>query len=692
MAVVLDKANVVLVDKDGNRATVTSLTDNDLNKLSVGLSDVSDLKTRVKAVEDNGYVSYNSVQTLDESQRSQAQTNMDAPGLSANNTFTGNMTVEANVKADSMTLNTRSDYAKLSASTNDHGIKLLGGSSATTGASIDLRGSTDTDAPNTFTVSAANGVALAGSKDGSLTWNSENVVRKVNNLPADASGNVLLGTEKSTFNKVVYDTGYFSITTNKAYSFDLTGSDLANVSKENVNIRLIAKVTTAHGGYKVGDIAQLTPSIDTAPVDWEVIDVCSYISGNTLYIYSGSSDGFSIHNGTDYLRKPNVQIKAVLTAFIPDDGSILLIAEDQTNTSKLIGLTDGTLTWKDKNIVRSVNNVTADANGNVTISSLIPNQIIQSPVPLTDANLHLLDGALLSGNGAYADYVTMMAELYNADSTATCWTTESAWQTSVSTYGECGKFVYDSVNNTLRLPKLTSFVQATSSASELGSLVEAGLPNIDGSAQWMYMGYSEGSGIYKGAFRYDPNTSPLPGETAAPNASSAGYPITFDASKSNSIYGNSTTVQPQAIKYYFYIVIGTISKADIQVNIDNVMSDLTLKADKDFSNVTAPVQAFKDMSVSWGMPDYTAEVSLGEPSTYQTLPCDCFVTYSSSSGGGAASNGFYYANEDESLIKGFRQALTYDRKGLGLFIPKGWKVKAFASGSKIYYYPLKGVN
>lgn len=623
MAVVLDKANVVLVDKDGNRATVTSLTDNDLNKLSVGLSDVSDLKTRVKAVEDNGYVSYNSVQTLNESQRTQAQANMDAPGLSVNNTFTGNMTVEANVKADSMTLNTSSDYAKLSASTNDHGIKLLGGSSATTGASIDLRGSTDTDAPNTFTVSASNGVALVGSKTGSLTWNSENVVRKVNNLPADASGNVLLGTEKSTFNKVVYDTGYFSIGADATYNFDLTGSDIENVSKENVNIRLIAKVVTAGGGFEVGDIAQLTTALDMGAGN---LDVCAFIQGNTLYLYSGGKQEFSISTRAAWLLKSQVQIKVVLTAFIPDDGSILLIAEDQTNTSKLIGLPDGTLTWGGKNLIRSVNNVNADENGNVAISSLIPNQIIQSPVPLTDANLHLLDGALLSGDGAYADYVAMMAELYNADSTATCWTTESDWQTSVSTYGECGKFVYDSVNNTLRLPKLTSFVQATNSANELGSLVEAGLPNITG-ATAVCMRYSDGvSYASSGAFSYiEKWDSSIKNPVFFDNS---GTKIIFDASKSSPIYGNSTTVQPQAIKYYFYIVVGTLSKTDIQVNIDKIMTDLNGKADNDLSNATAPTQAFKDMSVSWGMPDYSAGIDINSQSVSgYTAPSDGIILF-----------------------------------------------------------------
>ena len=197
---------------------------------------------------------------------------------------------------------------------------------------------------------------------------NQKTVRSVNSVKPDSTGNVRLGTEKSTFNKVVYDTGYFSIGTNATYNFDLIGTDLENVSKDNVNIRLVAKVTTAHNGFEVGDIAQLSTSLDYAQNDSAVLDICSYISDNTLYIYSGTHVCLSTY-ASYYLYKANVQIKAVLTAFVPDDGSILLIAEDQTNTSKLIGLPDGTLTWKDKNIVRSVNNVTADENGNVVLSS-----------------------------------------------------------------------------------------------------------------------------------------------------------------------------------------------------------------------------------------------------------------------------------------------------------------------------------
>ena len=198
---------------------------------------------------------------------------------------------------------------------------------------------------------------------------NKKIVKSVNSIKPDSNGNVRLGTEKSTFNKVVYDTGYFSIGADATYNFDLTGTDLENVPKDNINIRLIAKVTTAHYGFNVGDIAQLTPSVDYTN-SYGDLDVCAYIRGNTLYVYSGDAGALSISTSkVGHLQKANVQIKAVLTAFVPDDGSILLIAEDQTNTSKLIGLPDGTLTWGDKNIVRSVNNVTADENGNVDIGA-----------------------------------------------------------------------------------------------------------------------------------------------------------------------------------------------------------------------------------------------------------------------------------------------------------------------------------
>ena len=47
---------------------------------------------------------------------------------------------------------------------------------------------------------------------------------------------------------------------------------------------------------------------------------------------------------------------------------------------------------------------------------------------------------------------------------------------------------------------------------------------------------------------------------------------------SSSIYGNSSTVQPQSIKVFYYIVIATKTKTDIEVDIDEIATDLNNKA------------------------------------------------------------------------------------------------------------------
>lgn len=260
--------------------------------------------------------------------------------------------------------------------------------------------------------------------------------------------------------------------------------------------------------------------------------------------------------------------------------------------------------------------------------SHFPGEIIISTVPVTDANVHLADGALLDGAGSYADFVDVIAALHDADPTNPIFTDETTWQSTVTTYGECGKYVYNATANTVRIPKLTTFVQATSTASELGALVEAGAPNITGGINNFSVDVTRSM---LGAFE-DKTTGGFSYGFLSGTSESPFGMVTFDASKSNSIYGNANTIQPQAIKYYFYIVVGTISKTDIQIDIDNVLSDLNLKADKDFSNVTAPTQAFKDMSIRWGMPDYSAPVSLLGLSTYIAPSDGVFMAWTNATG------------------------------------------------------------
>jgi hypothetical protein len=252
----------------------------------------------------------------------------------------------------------------------------------------------------------------------------------------------------------------------------------------------------------------------------------------------------------------------------------------------------------------------AELSDSSSSTGLLPNQIITSPVPLSDANLHLLDGSVLT-SGVYAEYVAMMIRLYNADPTASCWISEADWQTSVSTYGECGKFVVDTVNNTVRLPKLTSFIQATSTASELGSLTEAGVPNITAGL----INHNDINYVYGASANGD-----WTGYNTSINGASDNGTITkstFDASRSSPVYGKSNTVQPQSIKYYYYIVVGTVSKSPVQVDIDTIATDLNNKADRSLSNVdntanilmahnAMPSNAYDDLTLGASGSTYTA--------------------------------------------------------------------------------------
>lgn len=203
-------------------------------------------------------------------------------------------------------------------------------------------------------------------------------------------------------------------------------------------------------------------------------------------------------------------------------------------------------------------------------------EIFFSTIPITDAGVHLLDGSLINGSGSYSNFVNYIAGLVNTY--PNCFTTESNWQTAVTTYGVCGKFVYNSVNNTVRLPKITGIVEGTTDVTALGSLVEAGLPNITGSVKNCMAYYS--SQIASAGALYTSTRSGTKLAGATSSSVSSENDLYISASRSSSIYGNSTTVQPQAIKVLYYIVIANSTKTEIEVDIDEIATDLNGKVDK----------------------------------------------------------------------------------------------------------------
>jgi hypothetical protein len=190
---------------------------------------------------------------------------------------------------------------------------------------------------------------------------------------------------------------------------------------------------------------------------------------------------------------------------------------------------------------------------------------------------------VIDGNGIYAAFVQYVA---NLDQSASYFCTEAEWQQAVTDYGVCGKFVCDSVNNTVRLPKITGITEGTTDLTALGDLVEAGLPNITGSINIAtgvdYPRSGTGNLYGEGATR-DAGWSP-----DGNNFQGAGVGVLHnDASRSSSIYGNSTTVQPQTIKTLVYIVIANSIASSTPVDLDEVV-------EKALNAVTITAQTLTD--------------------------------------------------------------------------------------------------
>lgn len=193
-----------------------------------------------------------------------------------------------------------------------------------------------------------------------------------------------------------------------------------------------------------------------------------------------------------------------------------------------------------------------------------------------------------------------------------CFCTEAQWQTSVTQYGVCGKFVYDSVNNTVRLPKVTGKLDGTTDVNALGDLepLFVKLPNITGYFNILKAEITSATGAFStGSNRSGNGANVVTGKYCDAN---------FNASRSSSVYsgnGTDTTIHEQAVNVLYYIVIATSTKTDIQVDIDEIATDLNGKADRDFDN-TIPSQRFKNNSINWVVPSYPDVITVTGTTTF----------------------------------------------------------------------------
>ena len=152
--------------------------------------------------------------------------------------------------------------------------------------------------------------------------------------------------------------------------------------------------------------------------------------------------------------------------------------------------------------------------------------------------------------------------------------TEAEWQAEklLSAYGQVGKFVIDDTAGTIRLPYIIN-VMGAESLYQAGLRQAAGLPNVTG-------GYTASASM--GSLLINANGAFSTSQTGDKRDYSGGTGQTYDeniafnASNSNPIYGNSNTVQQEAIKGVWFIQLNSeIDSAETPINdyqINNVFA------------------------------------------------------------------------------------------------------------------------
>lgn len=139
--------------------------------------------------------------------------------------------------------------------------------------------------------------------------------------------------------------------------------------------------------------------------------------------------------------------------------------------------------------------------------------------------------------------------------------------------GQCGAFFIDELNGNIRLPKITEFAQGIKAVGEVGEAVSAGLPNIEGNLYQSVSYTLEPKS--DGAFEVTKTSAASTSSSGKTSAST----VKFDASKSNDIYGNSTSVQPEAVKLALFIQVANnvveISDMDTQMIAEELTAATT---------------------------------------------------------------------------------------------------------------------
>lgn len=256
---------------------------------------------------------------------------------------------------------------------------------------------------------------------------------------------------------------------------------------------------------------------------------------------------------------------------------------------------DGTKTLVVSNIGNNTNNFVTNPNFigdssapwseiSTKISNLPLGTIVTFDHPTSDFGFEPLNdsgfstGKILTNvSNTYPNFWELMLNYKNLASTDSRYSrynhTDTEYNSELSSKGFCGWYVIDEANNTVRLPYYGNAFLQGYTTGDVDK--QAGLPNISGQVTNVD---TTGGVTSNGAFT---TTTPVGNGAGGSGGRHRNFNISFNASNSSPIYGRSSTVQPNAIGIYYYIVVATVATSigeaewDAKQDVANLVTSLS---------------------------------------------------------------------------------------------------------------------
>lgn len=292
-----------------------------------------------------------------------------------------------------------------------------------------------------------------------------------------------------------------------------------------------------------------------------------YVNNNGGKIDSISING--IKQTIDQTKNVNIEITEY------DDTEINRLIENKVDKAEL------------NNYEESITNLENNKLDKSEAVSLPVGSIFTSAIPLTDARVHLLDGSTISQTGIYATFADLIKSLV-ADGKLTTYT-QSQFDSDVSTYGQCGKFVIDNDAGTIRLPLITEFIASNNGGQEIGlAQLDEFKSHTHIQDPHTHIQNAHRHSIHNPYQNTGANHVIIPASAGSATEGDPSYnwsPTGYSAATNqDTIATNQNTggeeTRPKNIRYPYYIVLAAGYKSDQVVNIDNIVNELDRKQDK----------------------------------------------------------------------------------------------------------------